>query len=167
MHVRSLYRCSLTLLLVSTLPSTHIHAATIEWINPLGGAFENGSNWNSGTPPGPGDSTTVPPTPADDARFNLDQTYTVTFPVVPDDDPGTPEDESMLLDNNLATVNFGDVTFDLNSQIYNLNSNLIIGDVLGDNAMLTITNGTVNTNFARVGFLFFLILAIITFIVNS
>jgi|GEM_PF-6382008 len=44
-------------------------AADVHWVNPAGGTFSNGSNWDTGIPPGPGDT----------AFITLDGTYNVVL----------------------------------------------------------------------------------------
>ena len=46
-------------------------AQVVSWINPAGGDWFEGSNWDAGSPPGPGDI----------AAITLDGTYTVTLDV--------------------------------------------------------------------------------------
>jgi hypothetical protein len=49
-------------------PAGGARADTVRWINPAGGNFGDGANWDRGTPPGPNDM----------AVFNIAATYTVT-----------------------------------------------------------------------------------------
>ena len=56
------------LLGVLLLAGARASGETVDWINPAGGEFEDGGNWSTGTPPGPGDL----------ARLALATAYTVT-----------------------------------------------------------------------------------------
>ena len=113
---------------LTSIANISVHAATIEWINSLGGSFNDGANWQGGSTPGPGDATTMPPTPADDALFNLSSTYTVTFPLAP-----TPFGSTFIQNDN--------VTFDLNMLNLNLGE-ILVGDFFSNpSSTLTLQNG--------------------------
>ena len=116
-----------------------VRAADIKWENTIGGAFSDGDNWQGGL---------VPSSP-DAAVFDLlGETFGVNF--------------AANVTNDRLWIRNGNVTFDLYEYTYNLsNSNtaynlsndlsIIVGDLNGDNAALTLTSGTLQGVQARIG----------------
>ena len=89
------------------------------WIDPAGGLYQTPENW-------------LPaefPTAADDAIFDLDSSYTVTFA----DDAETAH----------AKVLSDDVTWNLQSHVYSLGHPTTIGDGAGDVGHLSVVDGWV------------------------
>lgn len=89
------------------------------WINPLGGSWDTTSNW---TP-------SVVPTSAENAVFNLDNIYTVTFP--------TNASASNVIVNN------GSVTFNLGAQQLSAPA-LNVGSISGQAPQLFMGSGSFN-----------------------
>lgn len=102
------------------------------WMNVFGGEFRSFMNWD-------------PDTPRIDNRAIFDLIapgpYTVTF----DQD----------IDNERLLVTTGDITFDLGGNAYQLaavlDPGVVVGEVAGDDGRLTITNGSVFCDVARIG----------------
>ncbi|GAB4187745.1 MAG: hypothetical protein Kow00105_02400 [Phycisphaeraceae bacterium] len=96
------------------------------WNNPAGGNFQDSSNWGGGTVPGP----------TGNALFDVNT--------------GTPYTVSFLnnVTNEYLIVGRDDVTFDLNGFTYDLTrttpSSIILGELAFDNAVLTVTDGTLS-----------------------
>lgn len=104
---------------------------TYDWSNPLGGPFQGAGNW---TPTG------GPPTGLDTARFNLNDSYTVTFTA----------DRS----HQFFHIGNDDVFLDLSNRTYTLSGDyptLVAGLASGDAATLTVQNGTLISNWATIG----------------
>jgi len=106
-------------------------AQVVSWIDPGGGDYRDGDNWDGGGIPGTGNH----------AYFGQDATYTVTF--------------SQNEMNNFATVRYGEVTFDLNTHTYSLlyahepPPSLTLGDAADTDMKLTILDGRLNLSWAR------------------
>lgn len=102
------------------------------WTSTSGGIFGIGSNWNSG----------VPPDANDTAAFDLaEETFSVAF--------------SVDVENDQLQLHNGHVTFDLGGNTYELTSpaattggvtsnSINVGVLNGDDAALTIANGTLS-----------------------
>lgn len=88
------------------------------WTNASGGAFNVGTNWSDDTAPGTDDK----------AIFELDETYTVTFPV----------------DQTTDALDFldGTVTFDLDGETYTVSDAFELLPTSARSPSLTITGGT-------------------------
>ncbi|HEV8605642.1 MAG TPA: hypothetical protein VGQ99_09765 [Tepidisphaeraceae bacterium] len=117
------------------LPSRS-HAVQRFWNNPAGGSFNLGANWQGGVVPGA----------ADDAYFGVgDYAHTVTFPT--------------NVSNDQLTILQHDVTFDLLGHQYQLtsaatdflNASFVVGNNVGDNGIIHVTNGTLTANVTYVG----------------
>jgi fibronectin-binding autotransporter adhesin len=100
-------------------------AMAISWTDPTGGSFQDGANWIGGVAPGV----------ADLALFDLiGGTYTVNF-------TGNANNSQLIIGRD-------DVTFDLGSFVYDLAlatpESIFVGEIASDNAVLTLTNGTLS-----------------------
>ncbi|MDG2424360.1 MAG: FG-GAP-like repeat-containing protein [Phycisphaerales bacterium] len=94
---------------------------TSQWTNSAGGSFQDRSNWS--TPASPNQNMT--------AILEIDADYTITFGV-------NAQTQNLLVQN-------GNVTLDLEGHTYtasNDNSTAIIGESVGDQAVLGITSGS-------------------------
>ena len=118
-------RVAATISLVLLLPPAVFgDSQDVHWINPAGGVFSHGSNWDLG----------VPPTQIDRAFFDLDATYTATFT--------QNEATDWLLTHD------GTVTFDLGGFTYTvLGASSTPFEVT--NGTLALTNGTLDASDAR------------------
>jgi T5SS/PEP-CTERM-associated repeat protein len=87
-----------------------------DWLDPTGGLFSDGTNWSGGVPPGL----------SDQAIFNLNSTYTVSF--------------GLDVENNFFQIQHGHVTFDLNGASYTALIN--IATHANEDGELTVRDGT-------------------------
>src|SRR5262245_23350025 len=135
----------LALLLVNA-PGTR--AANLTWNDPLGGLAGVASNWNPAQIP----------VAADNLRFNLNNTYQVTFGV------GVPASRQLLMRDGMVTLRFPtphsvstllDVTpaaagptpeATVASGTLNVEQDLFVGDVAGRTGTLNITGSTTTVN---------------------
>jgi hypothetical protein len=97
------------------------------WINPNGGSFVSPPQWMSDLVPGA----------AQDAAFNLNNTYTVTF--------------AGSVTNNNALIRAGNVTLNLAGSTYTISTSLTVAPVVGDSALLNISTGTISPASAAIG----------------
>ena len=96
---------------------------SIAWSNPSDGAFGTGTNWTGASPAGANDI----------AAFNVAGTYTVTF-------AADAANERMLVRGGHVTLDLGGHTYGLTSP--SVEGSVIVGRYLGNDASLTISNGT-------------------------
>ncbi|MCA9100883.1 MAG: hypothetical protein KDA63_07040, partial [Planctomycetales bacterium] len=106
---------------------TELTAGDRFWINPAGGPFETTTNWNP----------QAVPTAADNAIFDLDSAYTVTF--------------AGDADTLGVSVLTDDVTWDLGSHTYTLGDVTVLGEAADDAGHLTVVNGTVEGRTVSMG----------------
>ena len=117
----------ISIILFSALFSSSVtNAADVQWDNASGGQFSSPGNW----------LPVQVPTNIDNAIFDLGATYQVDF--------------TQNVTNNQSSIIDGNVTFDLGGFTYtvgvdDLTKDLSVGETLGDNAQLTLLNGTVNS----------------------
>jgi hypothetical protein len=101
---------------LSLLAPSVARAATVSWVNAAGGAWSQGSNWNTGTPPGQ----------TDDVVITLTGTYTVTLDV----------------DAKVASLTLGATS---RTQTLSLPSNVLTltaGSTVGGHGVLELAGGT-------------------------
>lgn len=104
---------------------------TYDWNDPAGGSFQDAGNW---TPAG------GPPTGLDTARFNLNDSYAVTF--------------SADRLHQFFHIGNDDVFLNLSGRTYTLTGDyptLVAGLAPGDDSTLTVQNGTLVSNWAAIG----------------
>lgn len=118
MALQRCHRCGIALLLFAV----PVSAAPLSWNNAAGGAAATGANWNP----------VQVPTSADDLTFNLAATYTTSF-------------NSTVAASRTHTYNRGTVTLNMINP-HTASAGVVIGDVSGDNATVTLTTGTFNSN---------------------
>jgi hypothetical protein len=102
-------------------------AGTWSWIDPAGGAFDSAVRWSSD----------VVPQLAQDAVFNLNNTYTISF--------------AAPASTGNAFVRAGNVAMAMGGNPYAVAGGLYVAPVAGDAATLTISGGTVSPSSAAVG----------------
>src|SRR5437588_9103953 len=113
-------------LLLAAAGAAPAWGSDILWTNPAGGNFGTGGNWLGNTPPGGGDV----------ADFSLANSYTVTF-------GGNANAAGLVAHGGTITLNLGGFAF---SQSGVGIDPWVIGQLAGDNATISLSNGTVNTN---------------------
>ena len=97
------------------------------WINPNGGSFASAPQWSSDV---------VPQSPQD-AIFNLNNTYAVTF--------------GGSVTNANTLIRQGNVTLNLAGFTYAQASGLVVAPIGGDSALLNVTGGTVAPSSGAIG----------------
>jgi len=99
-----------------------VRGAALSWNNALGGSAATAGNWNP----------VQVPTSADDLTFNLVATYTTSF-------------NSMVAASRTHTYKRGTVTLNMINP-HTTSTGVVIGDVSGDSAIVTLTTGMFTSN---------------------
>jgi len=102
---------------------------TVPWNNPGGGSFSTANNWIG----------QAVPTANDIVGFNIDGTYTVTF-------PSDVTSERILARRGHATLDMGGHTYSVTSPT--LEGSIIVGRYSGNDATLTLLSGTLASRMA-------------------
>lgn len=108
--------------IMAITPCRMARGAALSWINAAGGAASTAANW----------SPAQVPTSADDLTFNLNGAYTVTW-------------SAGANASRTQTFRQGTVTMSISSP-HTTSTGLTVGDLNADNATLTLTTGTLNSN---------------------
>lgn len=116
-----------TLAMISSVVGAQsLQAAALSWSAAGGGSASTNTNWNP----------VAVPAAADDLTFNLNAIYAVNFPAA-------------VATSRTHTYRDGTVTLS-NSATHTITNGLIVGDLNGDDSILTLATGQVNVNAATI-----------------
>jgi T5SS/PEP-CTERM-associated repeat protein len=122
--VPAIARQRLLLVLLAIVMAVFLSSAargqTFTWNDPAGGTFSDGTNWTPAGPPGAGQN----------ANFNLNNTYTVSF-------NGSPTNANLTQSQGTVTFDL----FDIVNRTYTLTGTAAIGNTSGQTATLTVGGG--------------------------